>query len=60
MPRSCKKCLIRRAFLVPAADGGQLVRQSLWFDKTTIRSDGEPERLPYTMHELPLDPPEEE
>ena len=48
-------------FPVPAAaDGGQLVRQSLWFDKTTIRSDGEPERLPYTMHELPLDPPEEE
>jgi hypothetical protein len=40
-------------------DCGSLVRQSLWFDKTTIRSGGEPERLPYTMHELPLDLPEE-
>jgi hypothetical protein len=31
-----------------------LVRQSLWFDKTSIRSRGEPERLPYTAYDLPL------
>jgi hypothetical protein len=34
-----------------------LVRQSLWFDKTSIRSGGEPERLPYTVYDLPLAPP---
>jgi hypothetical protein len=34
-----------------------LVRQSLWFDKTSIRSGGEPERLPYTLYDLPLAPP---
>jgi hypothetical protein len=32
------------------------VRQSLWFDKTSIRAGGEPERLPYTVYDLPLDP----
>jgi hypothetical protein len=31
-----------------------LVRQSLWFDKTSIRSGGEPDRLPYTVYDLPL------
>jgi hypothetical protein len=31
-----------------------LVRQSLWFDKTSIRFGGEPERLPYTAYDLPL------
>jgi hypothetical protein len=34
-----------------------LVRQSLWFDKTSIRAGGEPERLPYTVYDLPLHPP---
>jgi hypothetical protein len=34
-----------------------LVRQSLWFDKTSIRSGSEPERLPYTIYDLPLAPP---
>jgi hypothetical protein len=34
-----------------------LVRQSLWFDKTSIRSGEEPERLPYTVYDLPLAPP---
>jgi hypothetical protein len=34
-----------------------LVRQSLWFDKTSIRSGSEPERLPYTVYDLPLAPP---
>ena len=34
-----------------------LVRQSLWFDKTSIRTGGEPERLPYTVYDLPLAPP---
>jgi hypothetical protein len=34
-----------------------LVRRSLWFDKTSIRSGGEPERLPYTVYDLPLAPP---
>jgi hypothetical protein len=33
-----------------------LVRQSLWFDKTSIRSGAEPERLPYTVYDLPLAP----
>jgi hypothetical protein len=36
-----------------------LVRQSLWFDKTSIRSGDEPERLPYTVYDLPLAPPED-
>jgi hypothetical protein len=35
-----------------------LVRQSLWFDKTSIRSGGEPERLPYTVYDLPLGLPD--
>jgi hypothetical protein len=34
-----------------------LVRQSLWFDKTSIRSGTEPARLPYTVYDLPLAPP---
>jgi hypothetical protein len=34
-----------------------LVRRSLWFDKTPIRPGGEPERLPHTVHDLPLAPP---
>jgi hypothetical protein len=34
-----------------------VVRQSLWFDKTSIRSGSEPERLPYTIYDLPLAPP---
>jgi hypothetical protein len=34
-----------------------LVQQSLWFDKTSIRAGGEPVRLPYTVYQLPLDPP---
>jgi hypothetical protein len=34
--------------------GPDLVRQSLWFDKTSIRFGGEPERLPYTVSDLPL------
>jgi hypothetical protein len=34
-----------------------LVRQSLWFDKTSIRWGSEPERLPYTVYDLPLGPP---
>ena len=33
-----------------------LVRQSLWFDKTWIRTGPEPERLPYTVYDLPLAP----
>jgi len=33
-----------------------LVRQSLWFDKTSIRTGPEPERLPYTVYDLPLAP----
>jgi hypothetical protein len=28
-----------------------------WFDKTSIRAGGEPERLPYTVYDLPLAPP---
>jgi len=48
-------------FLAPGPDGAPgVLRQSLWFDKTSIRSGGEPERLPYTVHDLPLDPAEEE
>jgi hypothetical protein len=37
-------------------DGGEpdTVRQSLWFDKTSIREDDEPARLPYTVYDLPL------
>jgi hypothetical protein len=31
-----------------------LVRQSLWFDKTSISSGAEPDRLPYTVYDLPL------
>jgi hypothetical protein len=31
-----------------------VVRQSLWFDKTSIRSGGEPARMPYTIYDLPL------
>jgi hypothetical protein len=34
-----------------------LVRQSLWFGKTSIRAGSEPERLPYTVYDLPLAPP---
>jgi PhoD-like phosphatase len=34
-----------------------VVRQSLWFDKTSIRSGTEPDRLPYTVYDLPLTPP---
>jgi hypothetical protein len=43
---------------LPAGAGGPaaVVRQSLWFDKTSIRAGGEPERLPYTVYDLPLDP----
>jgi hypothetical protein len=32
----------------------RVLRQSLWFDKTAIRAGGEPERLPYTVYDLPL------
>jgi hypothetical protein len=42
---------------LPGPGGGDvpgLVRQSLWFDKTSIVADGEPERLPYTTYDLPL------
>jgi hypothetical protein len=47
-------------FLPPAGGGPPaFVRQSLWFDKTSIRAGGEPERLPYTVYDLPLDPPDE-
>jgi hypothetical protein len=31
-----------------------VVQQSLWFDKTSIRTGGEPVRLPYTVYQLPL------
>jgi hypothetical protein len=31
-----------------------VVQQSLWFDKTSIRSGAEPVRLPYTVYQLPL------
>jgi hypothetical protein len=31
-----------------------LVRQSLWFEKASIRAGGEPERLPYTVYDLPF------
>jgi hypothetical protein len=31
-----------------------VVQQSLWFDKTSIRASGEPVRLPYTVYQLPL------
>jgi hypothetical protein len=34
-----------------------LLQQSLWFDKTSIRAGGQPVRLPYTAYQLPLDPP---
>jgi hypothetical protein len=39
------------------AERPDLVQQSLWFDKTSIRAGGEPVRLPYTVYQLPLDPP---
>jgi hypothetical protein len=45
---------------VPVAAGARapdLVRQSLWFDKTSIRWGSEPERLPCTVDDLPLAPP---
>jgi len=45
------------ASLVAAHRRPDLVRRSLWFDKTSIRSGGEPERLPYTVYDLPLAPP---
>jgi hypothetical protein len=35
-----------------------LVRRSLWFDKTSIRSGGDPARLPYTVYDLPLGLPD--
>ena len=50
------------AFLFLPGAGGEpgmapdLVRQSLWFDKTSIRTGPEPERLPYTVYDLPLAP----
>ena len=48
-------------FLAPGPDGTPgVVRQSLWFDKSSIRAGDEPERLPYTVYDLPLDLPEEE
>ena len=31
-----------------------VVRQSLWFDKTSILDRDEPARLPYTVYDLPL------
>jgi hypothetical protein len=37
-------------------DGADLVQQSLWFDKTSIRAGDEPARLPYTVYQLPLNP----
>ena len=44
-------------FLAPGPDGVPgMLRQSLWFDKTSIRSGAGPERLPYTVYDLPLDP----
>jgi hypothetical protein len=39
------------------SDTADIVRQSLWFDKTSIFSGTEPARLPYTVYDLPLAPP---
>ena len=41
-------------FLPNDSDPAGVLRQSLWFDKTAIRTGGEPERLPYTVYDLPL------
>jgi hypothetical protein len=40
-----------------SGEGADLVQQSLWFDKTSIRAGDEPVRLPYTVYQMPLDPP---
>jgi hypothetical protein len=40
-----------------SGEGADLVQQSLWFDKTSIRAGDVPVRLPYTVYQLPLDPP---
>jgi hypothetical protein len=59
---SLMHCIVGRNNLgdiefLPGPGGGDvpgLVRQSLWFDKTSIAADGEPERLPYTTYDLPF------
>jgi hypothetical protein len=37
-----------------------IARQSLWFDKTSIRVGHEAVRLPYTMYDLPLSMPRDD
>jgi hypothetical protein len=62
---SLMHCIVGRNNLadvefLPVAERGPgqtayLVRQSLWFEKSSIRSRSGPERLPYTVYDLVLD-----